>query len=383
MAVPETTLSAEYDDNIFRAPDARADVLTVVRPALRVTATQERVTLSLAGWVRAEFFADHDELNNLDNWSADASVVYEPVRSLRLALDGGVVSSLDPADVDPETGLVAGRFASRRTTLTPALDYQFDRPTGLNLRYSFTTFRSDSPVFRDSDKHVVDAAVRRQLVARDTMVLRYSFFHFDVEGRGVQDAHSPRVGLTHAFSPRARLSAEAGPIFLQQPDGGEEVTAGGSLRYEYDLRAGAISAAYERAPDLAGNVEAAGVSQAVTAAARTEVSRELSLGLTALAKETEGSLRDVRVYAATLAVQYRPPVRSLAVSVDGRVGRTEGVVDFLGYSAAFRVTYRLLKWLGIEAGYRFTRQDDRLGGRDFEQSVVSVGLTASEQFRVR
>jgi hypothetical protein len=56
--------------------------------------------------------------------------------------------------------------------------------------------------------------------------------------------------------------------------------------------------------------------------------------------------------------------------------------DFRVYTAGIRLDYRILRWLSVNGGYRYYRQDDRSGPDDLHRNVVFIGLTASTDVRV-
>ncbi len=274
---------------------------------------------------------------------------FRPTPRLSASRTDTLVRSLDLGEVDPATGITVGRFASTRNTVTPAVRYQLTPLTHLRLRYSFSVLRSDSPLAEESGTHEAGLVLHREFTPRTTGTLQYTFSRFQVEGTGARDAHLPSVGLAYALSPTIRLSADGGPLLLERADGSTEITAGGSVNYAQEFEYGHLSLTYDRTAGVAGALGKVATSQGLTASVSLSVARDLTLGLesSVMASEAEGA-----------------------------------AADFLVYTAGIRLDYRILRWLSVNCGYRYLRQDDRAGPLDLERNVVFVGLTASTDARV-
>ena len=124
---------------------------------------------------------------------------------------------------------------------------------------------------------------------------------------------------------------------------------GGSLQYEQAFSRGRIAIAYDRSARVAGVIGEAATSQSLTATVTLSATRELTLSLESAIRATETA---------------------------------DATSDFLVYTAAIRVDYRLLQWLSLSGGYRYLRQDDRVGALDLDRNVIFIALTASTEFRV-
>ncbi len=348
---PSLTVSEEYDDNILlSATDRQHDFVTSVSPGLRLTLNKYPWTVTAAASLRAVYYARRSDLNSsTDNRQGSLAIEFRPTPRFSASLTDTLVRSLDPGEVDPTTGITVGRFASTRNTVRPAVSYQLTPLTQLQLHYAFSVFRSDSPLAEDSDTHEAGLFLQREFTPRTTGTFRYTFSRFEVEGTPARDAHLPRVGLAYALSPTIRLSADAGPLLLERADGSTEITAGGSANYAQEFQQGRLSLTYDRSAGVAGAFGEVVTSQGLTGV--------LSLSAT----------------------------RAVTVALEGGVRASEAAgaaVDFLVYTAGIRLDYRILRWLSVNAGYRYLRQDDRAGPLDLERNVVFVGLTASTDVRL-
>lgn len=343
---PSLTLSEEYDDNVLLSPtDRQSDFVTTVNPGLRLTLKESPWTVTAAASLRAVYYGERSELNSsTDNRQGHFAIEFRPTPRLTASLSDTVVRSLDPGEVDPETGIITGRFASTRNSLRPAVSYQLNPLTRIHLQYAFTILRSDSTLVQESDTHEAGLSVERELTPRTSGTLRYDFGHFQTEDGPGRDAHLPAIGLVHSLSPTTQVAADAGPLVREKPDGKTEITLGGRVRYNQDFSRGRLSLSYDRSARVAG-------VRGEAAAAQT--------------------LR--------LNVNYRVGP-AVTVALESGVTATrepEVAVDFLVYSAAIRVDYQLLRWLSVNAGYRHQSQDDRAGPLDIERNVIFIGLTAS------
>src|SRR3972149_642113 len=225
IATPSLTISEEYDDNInLTSKDPQSDFISAARPGLRLEVKDHPWYVTLGGSLRGELFANHSELNNYDNQDGIASIEYRPERPFSLSLTDTFTRSTNPATVAPEAGIATGRFTATSNAITPAATYQFTPPTGLRLQHSDRLLRSDSSAARDSDTHGATAAVQHQFTPRTSWDISYTFTRFLVEGSPERDSHSPRLGITFAYSPTIKFVSSTGLLFLEQEDGSQEVT---------------------------------------------------------------------------------------------------------------------------------------------------------------
>ncbi len=386
---PSLTIGESYDDNVFLSSTNRqSDFVTALTPGLRLEIKDYPWYVSLAGSARGELYATQSELNNFgDNASGNMSVEFRPTPLLTVSLTDTLARSLNPSDVNPAAGLpISGRSVSTNNTVTPAMTYQINPVTLLGLQYSLTSFRSDSPGALDSDTQVAEFSVQRQFSPRNSGIFRYTFNHFQVEGNPDQDSHFPRVGIIHAFSPTIRVSADVGPIFLENPDGSWEVAVGGGVRYAQQFRRGTLSIALDRAPQLAGNIGQAGITDSLTTTTNFPLTTTMTLALNSVISYTEPSHTnpDLRVLSNGIAINYQP-LRLLSMDLQFSMSdnrSSDGTTDFLTYSGGGQVKYQVFKWLSIQGGYNFQQQDDKAGTtNNLQHNVFFLGLTASDQFR--
>ncbi len=371
LVTPSLSTSESYDDNVRLTPTKRQDdFVTNVIPRLRLEARDYPWDVTFDGSVRAQYLARLTELNTTtDNWTVGGTAGYRLSPTVNLSLTDSYVRSLNTGTVGgqpgvitgPQTsaltgvpsGIVTGRFASTSNTVSPAVSYQITSRTGVSARYSFQVIRSDAPGALDSDTHEAGFSVQHQLAPRTAGTSSYTFDRFQTKGLPDRDSHSPRIGFIFAYSPTIRFVTDTGLLLLQRGDGSEEVTWASSTRYEQTFTQGGLSLGYDRNASVAGVLGVPSVTQTLTVLASYQALRDLTLSL-------QGSLSDVQ-------------------SSGG--GATQA--HFLVSSAALRVSYRILRWLALEAQYQNLHQDDRKGPLTLDRNVFFLGLTASDQFRVR
>ncbi|MGH7410659.1 MAG: outer membrane beta-barrel protein [Candidatus Methylomirabilis sp.] len=385
---PSLAVSEEYDDNILlSSTDRQSDFVTSVSPGLRLVIKDSPWDVTLAGSARGVYYASRSELNSsTDYQNGSLAVKFQPTPRFTASLTDTFDRSLNSAEVDTETGIITGRFSSYRNIVTPAVSYKVNPLTLIGLQYSFDILRSDSPLTQDRDTHEAVLSVQREITPRTSATLRYTFSRFQIEGSPDRDAHSPRVGLTHALSPTIRLSADAGVLLLESPDGSTEVTPSGMLRYEQDFSQGRFSLAYDRSARVAGLTSVTGVSQGLRAILTFTPARRVTLGLESGVSETDsvGTAEELRQGFIRATASFTA-ARDLTLQLDSEVRATDSigrVEDFLVYAAGIRLDYRVLRWLSVNAGYRHTRQDDKTGPLDLDRNVVFLGFTASTDVRV-
>src|SRR3990172_4528726 len=296
IATPSLTITEEYDDNIrLTSKDPQSDFISAARPALRLEVKDHPWYVTLAGSLRGELFANHSELSNYDNQEGSASIEFRPERPFSLSLTDTFTRSTNPATVAPEAGIATGQFTPR---------------TSGDMSYTFTRFL--------------------------------------VEGSPERDSHSPRLGITFAYSPTIRFVSSTGLLFLEQEDGSQEGTLASSTRHGQAFKQGGFSIGFERNAGVAGLTGVTSVTQSLTTAASYQPIRFLTLAVDASLAETEPS------------------------------GSAPTRTDFLTFLGSFRISYQLLRWLSVEASYRYQRQDDRVGSQDLQKNIFFLGLTATE-----
>jgi hypothetical protein len=348
---PSLAISEEYDDNVFLSPtDRQSDFVTSIRPGLRLAIKEYPLDVTMDVSARGVYYADHPELNSTtDNQNGNLTIEYRPTPRFTASVTDTFSRSFNPGEVDPEIGIITGRFRSTSNTVTPALSYQINPLTRIRLDYAFSIFRSDSPLVVESDTHEAGVFVEREFTPRTSGTFRYTFSHFEPKGNPPRDAHLPRIGLAHALSPTIRVSADAGPLLIERSDGSTEITVGGSLRYAQQFPRGSLSVAYDRGARVAGVIGEVVTTQGLIASATFLATRALTVGLESAVRLTESE---------------------------------DATEDFRVYEAGIRLDYRVLEWLSVNAGYRYTRQDDRTGPLDLDRNLVFLGLTASTDVRI-
>lgn len=353
---PSLTISEEYDDNILlSSTDRQSDFVTSVRPGLRLAIRENLWDVTMALSARGVYYVNRPELNSsTDNQNGSLRIEYRPTPRFTASVSDTVVRSLDPAEVDPETGIITGRFPSYRNTVTAALGYQIDPPTLINLSYSFRTFRTEAPLVppataEESDTHAAEVFVQRQFTPRTSGTFRYTFTRFQPEANPPRDSHFPRVGLVHDLSPTIRVSAGGGPLFVERSDGSTEITVGGGLAYAQQFTRGNLSVAYERSVRAATVFGDGVTTDSITASVTFLATRAVTVNLDSGARVSKS---------------------------------TDGAGEFRVYTAGIRLDYLLLEWLSVNAGYNYTNQDDRTGPLDLYRNVVFLGLTAFTDVRI-
>jgi hypothetical protein len=362
---PTLTTSAEYDDNVdSRANNAEGDALMVARPGFRLEFIDEPFTLAVGASTRAEKYFDRTDLDNIgDQWDANLSLQVQPTPNLLTSLTVAAIRSVDSTFADTFTGITQGRFSSLSVAVSGAASYQIDPLTSVSGNAAYRLLTSDSPDSRDSQTREAGAAFSRQLNPRNSGVLRYAFtqFKFDdpnstqsltaLEAGRTQTSHSVQLGVVHIWSPTLTISWANGVTFLEEQDGNQRATWNSSQRYDQQFRNFTLSAAYDRNAGVAGITGGAGVTQTLSITGTWSATRELTLSADARVSdsETRGDVSDTRL-------------------------RT--------YSGTLRAVYRLLEWLSLEASFRHQTQDDRSGPNDVKRNVFSIGLTASDRFRL-
>lgn len=344
-------LSEDYDTNVTLTPKATSDFVTTVKPGLALQLKDYPFDLSLSADVRMQFYATHSDLDTeTDNVDASGTLTYAPTPTLKLSLTDTWIRNVNPALVAPQTGISTGRFVSTGNTVSPSLTYQFDPLTTGTFQYTLTSYRSSAQGAVNSDTHRGDVGALREFTPLVSGGLRYIYSRFQEANTPDLDSHSPRLSLAFRFTPTIKVSSDTGPIWIERLDRSYGVTFASDTRYEQQFEQGSIGLAYSRDAGVGGLTGVISTTQSVLASGRYLATRALTLGLEAGWSETK--------------------------SAGG------SSLDTQNFTAGFRATYRVLRWLSLEASYRYLKQNDLAGPNSLDQQVISIGLTASDQFRV-
>jgi len=348
---PSFGLSEDYDTNVTLSPGSTGDFVTTVKPGVAFRLKDFPFELALSADLSMLFYAKNPDLDTeTDNVNASGTFTYEPTRNLKFSVSDGFTRNVNPSLVAPQTNITTGRFLSTGNTVSPSLTYQFDRLTTGNLQYTLTSYSSSAPGAVSSTTHRGEVGVLRELTPRVSGGLHYIYSLFLESGTQNLDSHSPRLNLVTRLTPTIKVSSDTGPIWIEQSGGSYDLTVATNTQYQQDFEQANIAFGYTRDAGVAGLTGVISTTQSVTATGNYLATRALTVGVTA------GWFDSKSVGGSSLNTQ--------------------------NYTVGLRLGYRILRWLSLDASYRYYKQTDLSGPNSLDQHVISIGLTASDEFRV-
>src|ERR1051325_908909 len=313
---PSLTASQDYDDNVFSRPARESDFISRLSPNLKAGYQSKPFTLLLGAGVDAEYFADHPNLSGVNRKHASLDVAYVPELTgptTTLALQGLFAETETPSELQPLTGIEVARQTTRLWSAGPSITYQLSPATSGEAGYAYRELESRTST---SVAQQAQLGIASQLTRLDSGRLRYSLGVTDSAG-ATTTSHALTAGWTTKLSHAMTLALDAGP---RLSDGRVEPDVTARLSERFKL--GEVSLTYQRTETVViaqpGAVETNSVLGALTLSPTRRLQIDLGSGYSVTA--TPGG--DVSVYRASAAISYR-----------------------------------LTKWLGLSAAYRFLRQD--------------------------
>ncbi|UCH21531.1 MAG: hypothetical protein JSU83_24050 [Deltaproteobacteria bacterium] len=219
-------LQEEYNDNIFVSEtDAIDDFITTVSPALAFSQKSERSNTGLLGRLDGIYYADNDELNDIDqNFNARMNHWLDP----RLNLSGEfeyIKDSRPDRDIET-TGLVLGRFVRYRRYLTLSGEYLVSEKTASTLTYAYVNQDFDDPELADFDSHTANLTLTHRLsqylpstLGRFNMgYSRYDYPHVTINN------YSGTIGASREITEKLGLDIDIGGRYTRQRSKDEDST---------------------------------------------------------------------------------------------------------------------------------------------------------------
>ncbi|HMC83389.1 MAG TPA: hypothetical protein VKL61_09170 [Candidatus Polarisedimenticolia bacterium] len=207
------SLAGVQDDNLFyTAESPQRDVISRLTPGIEAGSRSERLTLSGRWSLDAERFADHSELDtNRARESAAFDLHSRLSRPLSLSLHGDYLSTLTPGELNPATGLAAGRSRARRLSVRPSLDWKLG-PTTVGT-FGYTRMKDDLVGGVAADTRSTTLGLDHHPTPRDTLSTHYDFSRYRFE-EGVPIAvHTLTFGWERRVGPHGSFELRAGPRY--------------------------------------------------------------------------------------------------------------------------------------------------------------------------
>lgn len=311
---------AAYDENVFARPTAQSDHVYRVSPRFELQQNTVRSELRVAGSTDAEWYSRYSVLSTLAaRQFAEALWSWRTSSSDTVGLIANYDSSINPSELNRETGLFLGRVRAWRWTGQPTYAHVFTPRTKIEADYRLTgEFAATLP---DILTHAGEVALVEQITPRDELRPTYiaEFFQFSETDTPVQRSHRGLLRWTHRVTPSLRVTVGAGARFAEDRTTPE-------LELHADRRAGALlwSVGYDY-----GRVTTLGVTRLLgvhNAIATLAYSRPKTLDVSIGAGFFRSTLddRQADVYYGDASIQVpiaRPLYLRVSSSIDYQRGR--------------------------------------------------------------
>ena len=358
---PSFGVTEAYDSNVTLSSNATSDFVTSLKPGLAVEFKDYPFALSLSGGLIMQVYAENPSLDTYtDNVAFSGTLTYAPTSRLTLSVTDVFIRNFNPSLVTPTVGVTTGRFVSTSNTAGSSLTYKLDEPTTALLSYSMNTLRSDSSAATDSTTQIATAGLSRQLTPIVSGGLQYVYSLFQVTGQPDSDSHSPQLTLAVRYTPTITVTSNTGQAWIKQLDGSYELSYASSTQYTqlFSREQGMITLGYSHLPGTGGVTGVISTTETFSGGASFQFTQALQLAVGGSWSKTEST---------------------------GSGSTAGSALDATNYTASLALTYRLLPWLTFEASYKYFQQKGtgaNAGFSDYQDNIFTLGLTASDKFRL-
>ena len=214
--MPSVSLREEYNDNIFFSEDTvQDDFITTASAGLALRERTERLTADLVTRIDGLAYADHTELNDIEEYYK-GSLGYQLNPFVKLSADAGYsVDSRPDRDIDV-TGLVFSNDVRRRQSYSGAAEYQATEKTAFFSSYSY---QDDQFEIEDTEEFTgqnVMLGLTRSLALIKPTALRFygHYSHYDFFSSKV-DNYSLTAGFSRQVTEKLSFILDAGPRYTE------------------------------------------------------------------------------------------------------------------------------------------------------------------------
>ncbi len=356
---PYVALKTESNDNIFLTADnAEDDFIVTLSPGLKLASRDERRGAAFDGRLDAYSYADHSELNAIDqHYQGDA--FYSPTETMRLdAAAEYVVDSRPDRDFDV-SGLLFGTAKRQRQKYELACQKQFSEKTAGNLSYGYNEDRYDDPEFNDYFGHSVNLGLSHNLgrFFNETVATgsaAYGRYEYDT---ATVDTAQLLAGFSRGLNEKWHVEVSAGPSYTRT-----EFTVGRHPSYE-DWGVAANAA-------LAYKGETSSSALSFSQSVRSDTGRNGTVERSSVELAAEKNF--------TFDCKGKFKARYY-LNRSGSGSATVNEIDEQSLRVEPRLQYRWTKDIFLSAAYAYTRITDKIADRTSERNSFILRLQAQHR----
>lgn len=357
VLTPSILIDEAYTDNVFLDNDfKRSDFITSFTPGLLLGFRTPDFGLGVGYVFTSEIYAKETELTDaLARWGASVAAFYIATPRLRLDFEAGYFEDNNTTG-SGIAGVSTGRTRSRSAAASPALSWQFDPLTTIQLRAAWYTQSFDQDQFtnvalNNYDTYTVSPTLARKITPGLTGTLQYQYLFQDVKNGEDTEYNLVLLGVNYQIAPDLSVTLSVGPQVVTKGQGGTSVAAQLALTKSFTWGAIGLNASRLEAPTggVGGSAETSTVGLSAT------ITNLILPGLT-----------------LNLSPSYTNSAGSEAL------GTTNSV------NLQVLATYPVTRWMGAFVAYSYFRQ--RTSGTDLndvDANRVTAGIQLFEALRLR
>ncbi|NIA19587.1 MAG: outer membrane beta-barrel protein [Xanthomonadaceae bacterium] len=389
-----TSLSTgmEYDDNIYLDPDHEVDDWNfTVNPSISWQMMAEHAGLEITYQPGINSYVDDSSLNYISH-NLTARANYQPWEYLELELTNHYLLSEDPLDDtthDNREGIIRGyderqgRNTFYRNDSSLRATYTFGADRLIDAGYRFGLLQNDDPTSEDSKEHALNGHLGFRFDEQNMIDLDYVFTRGLYEGPDDFSSHDVTSRYTYTFSPFLDVYGEVGYTdYLYDhsslSDDWQEYEGNLGLTYRFweyytlDLSYGR----YDRSTDGSGGDSTGNNYHASLARDFERQSFTLSFDQGTDVDNFDGSDNGYTEFWRVQASFTYAFADRWSLTGSGLVGNDD-YKDALtshdedSYQANVSVSYAMLPWLSLTAGYTYDENDSTINEDDYTDNRIT------------
>lgn len=407
---PRITVTEEYNDNLFLAPENEEvdDFNTIVTPGFTLEVLQRSSGLEISYDPGYSFYATNSEYNS---WRHNALLrAWTGItRNTTLEFENAFLYTEDPVSQDirilpTEEPIIRADTTIRRSrqpyytnASVLTLTHQFGESDSFFIGYNYSILRNDDPEIEDNDRHIPSIGLTYWFTPRWGLETEASLTSGEFDISDDFDEWYGRARLIKRFSQHFEMFTQYEHTFVDYREAQEEGRTNyqifePSIGMNYDvaedtslsLRAGLFIVDQDEGEDDSGPSVDADI---------TKTFRNGSIVLSGSAGHEISSfgaedLDFTKYYEIGSTVEYSF-TRNMSCNVFGtyrnsKYTETDPQREDDLITAGTGLTYLLRTWLSMEVGYSYRTIDSTIPENEYEENRVffSVTLTPSLPYRI-
>jgi len=392
---PYISISEEYNDNLYLAPDnEQDDYITTISPGIKFNNMGPTSGIDLNYSMGAEFYkknSDRDYIGH--NVSLDAK--YMTSHHINFYLSEYYIRSSSNREREYDRpiwdnqyvlGMQTQRAVYWRNVLSPTVEYQFGPEDRLGVNYRNNIYRSQAITAEDSQENYINPFFSYWFNRRNGIFLEYGYTKGDFDLIPDLTGHRVNGRYTNRFS--AKSSAFVEFTYLKREFD--------STGFDYDIYEPSIGITYAFMPTVTGSIQAGFFWKDMESGlkkdgmtyrgelTKNDPESRISYGLSFhggyhedfFTSQNLGFTRYHRVIGSTT---YRPNRRT-AVSLFGSFERANyddpDRSDKI-WGTGFNMSYMLSKWLIFYSEFIHNERESDEDRYDYAENKVMIRLTAT------